>query len=113
MPPCQSAGISSGVRRVIAWLVEDNLAKPAAYDRPEHGIEREINQALRIWTRRVAPKTVLAQQGGSIGPATEKPKNVGQRIPVDDERADADCYRIDRGKRENKDWHQSQMALIR
>src|ERR1700730_1563369 len=114
MPPCQSAGISSGVGRVIAWLVEDNLAKPAAYDRPEHGIERETNQALRIWTRRVAPKTVLAQQGGSIGPATDKPKNVGQRIAADDERADADCYRrspdcyrIDRRKRENKDWHQA------
>jgi hypothetical protein len=60
---------------------------------------------LRRRMRRVAPKAVVSDQGRRIGPAAEKSENIGQSIPMDSKRPDADCNRVDRRKREDKHWH--------
>ena len=66
-----------GMRRVIAGLIENDLAEPAADHGPEHSIEDEINEALRRRMRRLAPKSVVADQGRGVGPAAEKSENIG------------------------------------
>jgi hypothetical protein len=81
------------MRQVVARLVEQHLAQPAAEDHAEHAIEQQVVDILRVHAvPRLRLRAALAQP--------EKGKKAGeihQPVPAHGQRADGNGDRIELG----------------
>ena len=75
---------------VVAGLVEQDVADPAAQDDAQRDIEEEVVDGLG----RDLPARALHQPPHEP-PAEHDAGDVGQRVPADRERADRDEHRVD------------------
>src|SRR5260370_5267243 len=88
------------VQQVVAGLVEQHVADPAAEHHSERRPYQEIIDILALdalrWTIR---------ESEAIAPADQEPDDIGERIPANRKRPDRDRHRIDRGKRDREERH--------
>jgi hypothetical protein len=59
------------MRDVIAGLVKYDLAEPAADDRAQHDVKKEVDKSFWIRARCVNPKTIASHHDISVGPAAQ------------------------------------------
>src|SRR4051812_30077255 len=88
------------VLAVIAEIVEQHIAEPAAEHDPERCPGQKIVEVAPVdqaWRARGDPD--------AIAPADQQREDVGKRVPANGERADRDRDRIDRRKRDREERH--------
>src|SRR3954447_8382520 len=88
------------VLAVIAEIVEQHVAEPAAEHDPERCPGQKIVNVAPVdqaWRARGDPD--------AIAPADQQREDVGERVPANGERADRDRDRIDRRKRDREERH--------
>ena len=82
---------------IISGVVENHVAEPSAEDHAQRRPDQEIVDGDVIGDSRRTRGQAAHQP-----PAQQKPADIGQRVPADDERAEADQHRIDNGERNDK-----------
>ena len=91
MPPCHSARIWSGLRKIVERLVEQDVAEAAAENNPEHAEEEHVVDVARVPAgEQVLPRTHLPQHDEE-----HKSDQVHQAIPAHGKRPDMKRNRIE------------------
>jgi hypothetical protein len=86
------------MREIKTRIVENHIADPAAENDAHRRIDKKIVDVQRSERRRTTPEGFSRNQGPRIGPAEEKPRDIGQGIPANRQGSDVDQHRIDARK---------------
>src|SRR3977135_318502 len=82
----------------IGRVVEQNIADAAAQDDAERHPQDEVIIVGDGERRLSAPQRLRAHDRARIEPAAQDTHDIGERIPADGERPDADEHRVDVGE---------------
>ena len=84
-----------GIGEVEGGVVEQHIAKAPARHDAQRRIDQQIVEAegVRAWDR--APEAVVAHQFARIGPAQQQARDIGQRIPANRQRPEAERHGVD------------------
>ena len=92
--------------QVVARLVEQHEAEPAAEQHAERHVEEQVVD-LRRRERDAAlrPERGLVQQAADVEPPEQQPRHVGEPVPLHGEGADLEGYGIERRERDGEEAH--------
>ena len=98
MPPFHNSIISKRVLREIVRIVEQHITDAAAQDDAERDPEHEVVEVGRGHRRHAAPKRLVLDHGAGIEPTQQYAYDIGERVPANGERPEADEHRVEGGK---------------
>jgi hypothetical protein len=79
----------------MGGVVEHHVAQPAAEDDAERHPEDKVVVIRDGQRRPSAPQRLRAQDGARIEPAAENSHDIGERVPADGKRPDAQKHRVE------------------
>ena len=86
------------IGEVIARLIEQHVAEPAAHDDAEGAHDQEVvGVALR------QPVDARSHEIADVLPAEQQADHIGERVPAYGDGADLDGHRVDGGEGEGED----------
>ena len=91
-------------REVIARVVEQHVAEPAADDDAERAIDEQIVDAVGRGALHAAPQRVGGDDAADQPPAGDQPDDIGERVPANRQRTQLKQNGVDDGKRQHETW---------
>jgi hypothetical protein len=95
----------------VAEIVEQHIAGAAAEDDAQRHPQHVVVELRDRDRRRPAPELLGAQDFPRVDPAEHDAGDIGQRIPANGERSEADGNRIEFWKRQHKERHSPSKRL--
>ena len=86
-------------------IVKQHIAGAAAQHHTEGGKQNHVVEQREAWRGPLSPQEGLLGQTHAEFPAEHQAADIGQRIPADHKRTDADQYGIDGGKGDHEKRH--------
>ena len=90
---------------IIAAVIEQHVAEPAADHHAERAIDQQIVDAVDGRPPQAAPKLVAADDPADQRPPRDQPADIGERVPANRQRTPFDENGVNRGKGQYKKGH--------